>query len=379
MKLPQKFHLTSGHSQTTKYSEFPLLQLIDCIVDYGDRRALREIHNRPLFVINSNMYLPLVAYLDRRREFSVGKLSNSQNTTEISEMAYDLSLRKFSELPDENNEKDDLKLKLGSTDCRLYFNAIRTTIKNSYQTDPPSGELEREARAAKMMQRYVNRHFRFSIYEALRKADRFWTRYFWKVKDAQVCVKLPVFLTGRKRREWLEKNIESPDPKSPGEAERIQKIINRNFAKERYSPFDGDEADPSFDIETIFWSKIDEYYGIMLSKIVAREKAINIHRQRPKIRNLGKIKLEKMILQIFDDLKGGEYKDVEIARAFHLSKATFSRFAGSKWSRNDSQIPDLWLNTAYIISKHAVFKELAEKAGIWERVNSVAIKSAQRM
>jgi len=328
MKIPQRIRALSRRYDESIYSKLSILQLIDCVVDHGDRLALEEIHNRPLFVVmHHNLYLPLVAYLYRRKEFMAGILSNSQNATEISEMAYDLTILKFSKLPDENSKKADLKVKLGRTNCRLYFDAIRKAIKSSYRADPPDGELEREARAAKILQMYVNRHFRFSTYEALRKADRFWSRYYWRVNGAQICVKLPVFLTGKKRQEWLEKNVENPDPNCPGETERIQEIINRNFAKERYSPFDEDEADPSFNTESLFWSKIDEYHGIMLSKVVAQEKAMNIHRQRPKIQNLGKSKLEKMILHIFDNLPNDDYKDVEIARAFNLSKATFSRFA----------------------------------------------------
>jgi hypothetical protein len=86
-----------------------------------------------------------------------------------------------------------------------------------------------------------------------------------------------------------------------------------------------------------------------------------------------------MILQIFDELPNDNYKDARIAREFNLSKATFSRFAGSKWSQNDSQIPDLWLNTAQIISKHDIFKELAEKAGLWEKVKSAANENSAKI
>ena len=86
------------------------------------------------------------------------------------------------------------------------------------------------------------------------------------------------------------------------------------------------------------------------------------------------LRLKKMILQIFNELPNDEYEDTKIASAFGLSKATFSRFAGSKWNENDSQIPDLWLNTAQILSKHEIFMELAEKAGIWEKVQHILNK-----
>jgi hypothetical protein len=274
-----------------------------------------------------------------------------------------------------------MKLRTGC--CRSYFRAIQLSVNKSYQADPPAGELEREARAATILQRFLNRHFRFSINEALRKTDRFWTRYYWRIgNEAQICVKLPVVLAGRRRCEWLEKNIDNPDPKRPGEAKRIQEIINRKFTRERFTVFEAANAslDPEKnDPESKFWSKEDEHHGIMLSKVVAKEKVMTIHRQRPKIQNLGKSKLEKMILQIFDDLPNDDYKDVKIARAFNLSKATFSRFAGSKWNQNDSEIPDLWQNTAKILSEHTIFRELAEKAGVWEKVKSITNKNTQRI
>jgi hypothetical protein len=257
------------------------------------------------------------------------------------------------------------------------------SVNRSYQADPPAGELEREARAAKILQRYVNKHFRFSIYEGLRKADRFWTRYYWRIGgEDQICVKLPVVLAGSNRKRWLENNVDNPDPKRHGEAKRIQEIINRKFIREMFTPFEavGASLDPEKnDPESKFWSKEDEHHGIMLSKVVAKEKVMTIHRQRPKIQNLGKSKLEKMILQIFDDLPNDDYKDVKIARAFSLSKATYSRFAGSKWNQNDSEIPDLWQNTAKILSEHTIFREMAEKAGVWEKVKSITNKNTQRI
>ena len=379
MKIPQQIRVLSRRYDESIYSKLSLLQLIDCIVDHGDRLALEEIHNRPLFSVNRNLYFPLVAYLDRQREFAAGILSNSRNAAQISEMAYDLTLLKFSELPNESNEKKGLKVERRGTNCRFYFNAIRNTINSSYQADPPGGELEREARAAKILQRYVNRHFRFSIYEALRKSDPFWSRYYWRINDMQICVRLPVFLKGRQRQEWLENNIDNPDPEKSGETKRIQEIINRNFVTEGFTSFDEDAVDDSLDPEAKFWSKVDEYHGITLSTMVAKEKAMNIHKQRPSIQKIGESQLKKMILKIFNELPNDDYKDVNIARSFGLSKATFSRFAGSKWNQNDSQIPDLWQNTAQILSKHTMFMELAEKVGIWEKVKSIAKKSTKRI
>jgi hypothetical protein len=375
MKTTQLFPVSGHRNEESIYSTLPLELLFYLIVGQSDRLALEEVHNRPLFLAKGTL-LTLIQYLNWLRELAASRLSNMRNSDEISEMAYDLTVAKFSELPNEKEEG----MKRRATCCYSYFRAIQLSVNKSYQADPPAGELEREARTAKILQRYVNKNFHFSLLEAFRKADRVWTRYYWRIGgEDQICVKLPVVLAGRKRREWLEKNIDNPNPKRPGEAKRIQEIINRKLIREMFMPYEAENASlypEKNDPETKFWSKEDERQGIILSKVVAKEKAVNIHRQRPKIRNLGKSKLKKMILQIFDDLPNDDYKDVKIARAFNLSKTTFSRFAGSKWSQNGSKIPDLWLNTAQIVSKHDIFRELAEKAGVWEKVKSAANKSS---
>jgi hypothetical protein len=180
-------------------------------------------------------------------------------------------------------------------------------------------------------------------------------------------VRLPVFIKGRERQQWLEKNIDKPDPIRPGERQRIQKIINRKLVREILVSLDdvieikgGNNAD-----ELLDWN---ETSGKSLAKVVAEEKAMNIHQQRRSIRTLGKIKLKKMILQIFEEISCDDYKDSEIAKDFGLTKATFSRFAGSRWSNLGSSIPDLWHNTAQVLKDHPIFRQVAKDAGFWDDV-----------
>lgn len=75
-----------------------------------------------------------------------------------------------------------------------------------------------------------------------------------------------------------------------------------------------------------------------------------------------------MIITIFDALYREKFEDNRIAKAFGLSKATFSRFAGSKWFTNlesgAAHIPDLWMNTAKMLATTPDFMELATAAGI---------------
>ena len=75
-----------------------------------------------------------------------------------------------------------------------------------------------------------------------------------------------------------------------------------------------------------------------------------------------------MVQHIFEKIADDDYHDIAVARMFGLSKATFSRFAGSRWDASKRNIPDLWLNTAQVLSVHPDFKETALEAGVWKQV-----------
>ena len=120
--------------------------------------------------------------------------------------------------------------------------------------------------------------------------------------------------------------------------------------------------------------------GASLAEIVAREKAENIHNLRPSIGKLGRKKLESMILHIFAELIREDYQDGEVARLFGLNKASFSRFAGSRWSTSRSRkIPDLWQNTAHTVAGNPSFLAAAKEArvGVWERIQAVVNNTTQ--
>jgi AraC-like DNA-binding protein len=134
-----------------------------------------------------------------------------------------------------------------------------------------------------------------------------------------------------------------------------------------------DLADPDTE-QNQLWPKNEEQFGISLAIVVADEKARNIHEQRRSIRNLGEEKLKHLILRIFEDIKYDDYQDKEIATDFGLSKATFSRFAGSDWAKTKSTIPDLWLNTAKVLSRHDGFRQIALKAGYLKEVETTLEK-----
>ena len=231
--------------------------------------------------------------------------------------------------------------------------------------------MEEELQAAQALEMFVRRHFLLSLLEAKRHSNPFWSRYCWSVKGKTFNLWMPVALKGQQRRKWLEKNIKDPDPSRPLERDRIQNIINRHLVNMMFVPFDPDrigQASGPFLSE----EQNKENFGSSLAEVVAEEKAAHIDDQRQAIKNLGRKMLKDLILKIFESAEDGNITDAELARKFGLSKATYSRFAGSRWYKSkESSTPDLWVNTAQVLAMDPDFKETVKAAGAWQQIQSV--------
>ena len=357
------------------YRILPLVDLAGIIVNNSDHMALEEFHNnRTLFHYGDSPPLLFTQFLEKLREAALKRDRPGVNAFEIADLAYDLTVDKFSNLPGyqqvaacKNGQKGQKVKRLGS-DCRLSFSAFVKYMKKSFRNRKPATQLEEEFRAAKTMQSLVVRHFNFSRLEAKRHGNPFWSRYNWKLKDRMICVWLPVSLKGQERRIWLEKNIPDPDPHREGERERIQGIINKNLTKEKFGPLSNTHGQADHETPSDFGDA--ESFQNSLAEFVAEEKADHIKEQRLAIQELGKRKLRQLILSVFENIGSGEYSDARVAKDFGLSKATYSRFAGSQWHKKETSIPDLWLNTAQVLSKNSVFKEVVEETGFWKKVKA---------
>jgi hypothetical protein len=368
---------------STYYKRLSLVELITRIVDTSDHLALEEFHNnRTVFSFKGGKSLRFIEYLDRLRVRAIKSRRQLRNSFEIAEKAFDITLDKFNNLPGDTKfctskrERSDRLMKQKGPNCRFYFKAFLNHLNTSITATPPAGELEQEARASKCIQGLVRRHFYLSLLEAERRINPFWSRYYWNVNGRKICLWLPVGLKGQNRKRWLEKNISEPDPIRPGERQRIQAIINRKMLRERIVSFD-DTIDfkskkNNDQLQLPDW---ENNAGKSLAKVVAEEKAANIQQQRRSIRKLGKTKLKKMILQIFGDIICDDYRDSEIAKDFGLTKATFSRFAGSRWNQTGFSIPDLWRNTAQVLIDHPIFKQVIKDTGFWDIVTATVEKS----
>ena len=379
MDLLEAIETPPGSGRKLEYRELSLVDLIRKVVTKSDRLALHEFHNnRKLFRYDGDPPLLFIDYLNALRKSAAKMTWTTPNALELADKAYALTTEKFSNLPRarrarRHKKKNNRKMKQKGVDCRLYFKAFLERVARTFETNPPSGQIAEENRAATDMQGLVQRHFHLSLLEAERSANPFRSRYNWRLRGGTICVWLPVSLKGGDRRRWLERNIDDPDPLRPGEKERIQSIINRKLAGERFVPL-GDVGHIPNEEEILPWSKTGKTFGKSLAEAVAREKAIKIRQQRPAIRALGEKKLKQLILRIFRDLTSGKYKDRKVAGHFGLSKATFSRFAGSRWRPKESAIPDLWRNTAEVLSAHPNFKKVAISTGVWQQVKGTLDK-----
>jgi hypothetical protein len=382
MKLPHAIRRPTDSAETAWYRSLFLVNLVKRIVDKGDRLALIEFHNhRTLFKCKGSRPLLFTDYLEKLREMTTRRTWIAANSDEVANKAYDLTLDKFNNLPSREKRSRRTKSNSGGVkrkgpNCRLYFKAFLNEVARSFETAPPANEIEEEARAAKIMKGLVSYQFDRSLREAQRRTNPFRSRYNWKVGGRTIYVWLPLSLKGRERKVWLEKHMENPDPLRPGERERIHSIINQHFPRERVVDLN-EATDSSGEQQTPPWSNPGKAFEISLAEAVAEEKVANIRKQRESIRMLGEEKLRQLILRIFKDLSLGRYEDKEVAGHFDLKKATFSRFAGSRWLQGRS-IPDLWRNTAEVVLAHPIFKEVAISAGVWKEVEGTLTRAASQ-
>ena len=357
------------------YGNLSLLRLAELIARDSNSQALSELHeNRSVFYYHDGRPLRLAEFVDRLRQ-SKPAWRWCGRKLDILVGAYDLTVSKFSHLPDV--KENDAQMKQQGPDCRLYYAAYIRHATKKIETESYNSKIEKEDRMAILLQNFVIHHFRLSCLECNRTGPELTRRYLWKQKGATLSVRLPVQITGSQCGSWLAENIGDVDPDRPGERERVQSLLDRLTAKQRIFSLDSidkNEIPVSLPRRSVTEQEI-EING--LARAVADEKADNIAFQRPAIQQLGKEKLRELINQIFDCLANGEYEASRIAVNAGISQATFSRFAGSRWSSHaeidpNATVPDLWRNTAESLAGHPAFVEAAQTAGLWRRIKQIA-------
>lgn len=185
-------------------------------------------------------------------------------------------------------------------------------------------------------------------------------------------------MTARQCRAWLESNVTTVRPIALPAVTGVQAIIDeRLFPPQLAARRNARPITPSTAIQTPARLAADggEADG-RLAHFIACEKAEMIDQQRPAIRALGKSALMALVLRVFEAVVSGKYRPSAVARAFGLSKAAMTRFAGSRWSTrphgSPAGVPDLWRNMAQILATDEKFIEAAVKIGVWKRIASLA-------
>ncbi|KPL24864.1 MAG: hypothetical protein AMJ75_02595 [Phycisphaerae bacterium SM1_79] len=367
------------------YRKLTLLQLAERIADGSDTKALKELHDeRAIFYDQQKNTIHLAEYIAGLMNTKIARFWSGGNT-QVLEDAYNLTLDKFFNIPTRlaNSRQQGPQ----GPDCRYTFKAFIICAKDKLQEEPPANAIKAEIISAEILRRLITWHFLLSCLEARRQAQKLRRRYVCEINGKRMYLWLPWEVPGERCREWLEANIPDVDPRRPGERYRVQAVVDRLLTKRKIlylSELDriGEKLPPSpYSVPSI----IQEQISVKgLAETVADEKAKNIKHQRPAIRRLGKDKLRQLIRTVFSRLAYGNYVEKDIARPFGLSTATFSRFAGARWKKcGDDTVaavpPDLWRNTAEVLSGHPDFVVAAEKAGVWKQVSQMShIKNKTR-
>jgi len=354
-----------------------LLSLAELISNAGNKRALDEFHaHRPAFRLNGGRPLLFVEFVDALRQLTSARKFAGREAR-ILDLAYDLMVDKYTSLANTYDHTTSVKRK--GADCRSYFRMVVEATNTWKRTHPQADQFRMEKVVAAILQKRVARNFHLACLEARRSVNPARSRYAWRVGDGVIYVWMPAWLGGYHRRAWLEANVEAPDPSGPGEQQRVQAIIDDRLgvAGEVSLGESASQVSSSRPADhPLAWLLEHEISVRGLAQTVADEKVYTLHRQRPAIRAMGRSMLHQLIVRIFEDMSQDRYSDRSVAQAFGLSKATFSRFAGSRWQlQSGGSIPDLWVNTAQTLAHHTGFIDAARETGVWPRVLQVLDES----
>jgi hypothetical protein len=377
-------------------------ELADLIYLVGfnhDPDALTEVINhRPVFSFGTLERLLLPDFL--RHLLMTQTKGQASKMSLLWERAHDLTSDKFTVLARPARQGDDgggdAVTKLGRSrkgvDCAHYYAALWRLLQDNPAFTEARGILERENEAAIQFQLSVTRNRYWSYREAHREASlMFVKRFEWCLNGCgKITVLMPKYLKGAECRQWLEKNVPHPNPKAPGEKERIQAIINERLVIPQLVPLDRvmsatqGSVQPKIDLDK------DNKPPPSFVDFLAREKALSAELQRPSIRKLGPTGIDRLVHAISDNLRTREFTDEALANRFGVSKTSFSHFGGSDWSRiekgkektrkgeekveqeEETFVPDLFRNAAALLSESEIFREMAEEAGVFRPAMSIA-------
>jgi hypothetical protein len=344
--------------------QLSLVDLISRIVDHGDPNALSELHDhRTVFALDNKGRMRLGEYVDclRRMEAVRGR-------ERIAEQAYDLTITKFSRLPPPGEAPRS------GTDCRNYF---RPFVESHRSRNSQRSFLRDEYAAGQRLQGLVAWQFHLSLRECLRHGCPGMSRYAWSLPTGAISVMMPLWITGRRRREWLEANIPDADASRTGESQRVQEIVSRRIGTHMEALEDNTACGEAAQAAC---QQASGMGGVPLVEDVvealAAEKAERKAELSPGFRRLPDATLKQLIHDVCDSLmRDGD--DRVSAKPSWMNKVEFSRFAGTRWTARRS-VPVLWANLAHLLASRREFVEAARAAGVWSKVSGIASRATTR-
>ena len=356
---PESIFSSPEHERWKNLCKASTLELIRLVVNNSDEMALRcFLETRTIFAENgSGRKLLLFDYLDRLRKKPYRSKTIYIRESDINDCAYDLTLEKYLNLKSEKGPN-----------CRNYFGAFVKIVERKIAHGVYNTQTEEESDAGKVLQRLVRANFHLSRLECIRKIKPT-IRYTWKTKSGEITIEYPAYMTAGEIREWLEENIKDVNPMNPNEQKRIQEIIDSNLRPVQKISLDNPKMERSlsseFDIRFSGWKASIHFMNDLVSSVVER-KVKHIEILRPAIRQLGEKRIRDLIFRIFEDLVKDDFHDAKIAKEFGISRATFSRFAGSQWYKDNMKsttVPDLWCNTATVLVQSDSFLDRVIESG----------------
>ena len=354
------------------YSKLSTAELIERIALHSDGAALNELlSQRKLLSLGRVRYLlPEFLWKLKQEGFRpyIFPRQNENLVDEKLDLVYDRTLQKFSVLKPQTET-----VSIDGPYCNNQYihlhNEISTRISQQIQS-----QIDEEIEVGRLFKNLVTTNIGYSWLEACRITERTFARYPWQVQGIKaIQLKRPSWIKAGEFRKWLEQNIDF----NHLEKELIQEQIYKRFGFGKHLDFDEIQEyntglavnpDPAKAEERAYLAK--HFY-----KRIADEKSASIQEQRPAIRKLGSEKVRQLVLRILNDYVEQGYKDINIAKEFNLTKATFSRFAGRDWKKRGKDIPDLWRNIARIMHRDPHFSEAAIRLGIKDRVDMILEES----
>ena len=352
----------AGRTSETDLRSLSLLSLMSKLATDLDQAALSELtESRTVFPADGTTDINLVAFLEARR----AELTEYFDGEIVHEACHRVRAKfgLVGHATPVNGRR--------CVDPKRYYRAVVKRVTQDLAEVPAPDIFVVEGVSAKRLRGMVKRQFSLSLREVLRDRHAGTSRYNWQREDGTITVRMPRWITGRDRRQWLEANVPKPNADAPGEARRVQEVIDQRLGS--HAPVSVEELPPAMEaaVGSVPPEQMQEEVirGGLLGRVVAREKAACIGAQRRAIQSLGPSKLKALVRHIFNCVAGGDYNERATARRFGLSNATLNRFAGINWASRQAdtsptRIPDLWRNTAALLAACPVFREAVAVYGL---------------